>query len=125
MLANYSHLKGVVMGRVFEITDGDGRMAYHVTDVLFSRADGRMVIPPLLVHSASGTEDPKLTNDHTAHIFDATQRQTAGTRSVARRRRAGPSSWPPSVVSVSMLSFPFGAGAGGRSMGAVGANTLI
>ena len=77
-------------------TDGDGRMAYHVTDVLFSRADGRMVIPPLLVHSASGTEDPKLTNDHTAHIFDehgksadlggrrSTEKQRAGTERRAR-----------------------------------------
>ena len=49
--------------RVFEITDGD-KIPFHVTNGMTTRADGRFVISPYLVHSAPGTDDPALSEEH-------------------------------------------------------------
>ena len=47
--------------RVFQITDGD-HPPFHVTNGLTTRADGRFVIPPFLIHSRPGNEKPELSD---------------------------------------------------------------
>ena len=50
--------------RASEETDGDNN-PFHVTNMLTTRSDGKLVIPPVLIHSnpstTSKTEQPKLT----------------------------------------------------------------
>ena len=52
------------MKRASEETDGDNN-PFHVTNMLTTRADGRLCIPPVLIHSnpstTSKTAQPKLT----------------------------------------------------------------
>ena len=63
---------------MFELADGD-KMPFHVTDGFFSRADGKFVIPPVLIHSAGGkTEKPVLTREHLAGIFDLEGNSASG-----------------------------------------------
>jgi hypothetical protein len=54
--------------RIFQQGDGDGRPIWHFTNVATSRADGRMVIPPMLIGSRPGSENPIVTLLDLMHI---------------------------------------------------------
>ena len=63
--------------RVFQITDGD-HPPFHVTNGLTTRADGRFVIPPFLIHSRPGNEKPELSDGDVKGIARVVGRATDG-----------------------------------------------
>ena len=63
--------------RVFQITDGD-HPPFHVTNGLTTRADGRFVIPPFLVHSRPGNDNPELSDGDVKGIARAVGRAPDG-----------------------------------------------
>ena len=61
----------------FEITFGD-KKPFHVTLVVTVRADEKLWPPPLVIHSAPGSENPHLTHFESDDIYE---RQPGGSHS--------------------------------------------